>query len=40
LLAVLDGRRGLRIADITSETPFTFSDVPHPSAAISDEAEG
>src|SRR5262249_26214037 len=28
LLAVLDGRRGLRVADVTSETPFTFTDVP------------
>ncbi len=40
LLAVLDGRRGLRIADVTSETPFTFTDVAHPPAPISDEAEG
>ncbi|HKB36736.1 MAG TPA: HRDC domain-containing protein, partial [Gemmataceae bacterium] len=26
LLAVLDGRRGLRIADLTAEAPFTFTD--------------
>src|SRR5205823_5938031 len=38
LLAVLDGRRGLRIADVTSEAPFTFTDVALPSAATSEEA--
>ncbi len=34
LLAVLDGRRALRVADLTAATPFAYEDVapPEPSA--------
>ena len=27
LLAVLDGRRSLRIADVNGDAPFVFSDI-------------
>ena len=28
LLAVLEGRRGLRITNVNAEAPFTFMDLP------------